>query len=93
MPAFAMTIHKSQDSEYPAFVILVHMLHYMMLKRNLLYTGITLGKQLVVLVGTSKAVAFAVQKADAVESCSALKMRLQGNAAKGTSATRIAGGI
>jgi exodeoxyribonuclease V alpha subunit len=79
MPAYAMTIHKSQGSEYPAVVIPVHTQHYMMLKRNLLYTGITRGKQLVVLVGTPKAVAIAVQRADAVERCSALKYRLQGN--------------
>jgi exodeoxyribonuclease V alpha subunit len=79
MPAYAITIHKSQGSEYPAVVIPVHTQHYMMLKRNLLYTGITRGKQLVVLVGTPKAFAIAVQRADAFERCSALKTRLQAN--------------
>jgi len=52
MPAYAMSIHKSQGSEFPALVIPVHTQHYMMLQRNLLYTGITRGKRLVVLVGT-----------------------------------------
>ena len=49
--AYATTIHKSQGSEYPAVVIPVVTQHYTMLQRNLLYTGMTRGKQLVVLVG------------------------------------------
>jgi exodeoxyribonuclease V alpha subunit len=63
VPAYATTIHKSQGSEYPAVVIPVLMQHYMMLQRNLLYTGVTRGKKLVVLVGQKKAVAMAVKKA------------------------------
>ena len=51
VPSYAMTIHKSQGSEFPAVVIPVHTQHYMMLQRNLIYTGITMGKRLVVLVG------------------------------------------
>ncbi len=51
MPAYAVTIHKSQGSEYPAVVIPVLTQHYAMLQRNLPYTGITRGKRLVVLVG------------------------------------------
>jgi len=62
MPAFAATIHKAQGSEYPAVVIPVLTQHYAMLQRNLLYTGITRGKRLVVLVGSRKAVAIAVRK-------------------------------
>ena len=62
-PAYATTIHKSQGSEYPAVVIPVLMQHYMMLQRNLLYTGVTRGKKLVVLVGQKKAVAMAVRNA------------------------------
>jgi exodeoxyribonuclease V alpha subunit len=54
------TIHKSQSSEYPAEVIPVMTQHYTMLQRNLLYTGVTRGKDLVVLVGKKKAVAIAV---------------------------------
>ena len=51
--AYATTIHKSQGSEYPCVVIPMAMQHYMLLERNLLYTGVTRGKQLVVLLGTT----------------------------------------
>jgi exodeoxyribonuclease V alpha subunit len=61
VPAYAVTIHKSQGSEYPAVVIPVMTQHYAMLQRNLLYTGVTRGKKLVVLVGQKKAVAIAVK--------------------------------
>ena len=61
VPAYAVTIHKSQGSEYPAVVIPVMTQHYTMLQRNLLYTGVTRGKRLVVLVGQKKAVAIAVK--------------------------------
>ena len=55
------TIHKSQGSEFPAVVIPVTTQHYMMLQRNLLYTGVTRGKRLVILLGQKKAVAIAVK--------------------------------
>ena len=58
---YATTIHKSQGSGYPVVVIPVSTQHYMMLKRNLIYTGITRGKQLVVLVGQKRALAMAVK--------------------------------
>ena len=61
VPAYAATIHKSQGSEYPAVIIPVMTQHYTMLQRNLLYTGVTRGKRLVVLVGQKKAVAIAVK--------------------------------
>ena len=61
VPAYAATIHKSQGSEYAAVVIPVLTQHYTMLQRNLLYTGVTRGKRLVVLVGQKKAVAIAVR--------------------------------
>lgn len=61
VPAYAVTIHKSQGSEYPAVVIPVMTQHYAMLQRNLIYTGVTRGKKLVVLVGQPKAVAIAVK--------------------------------
>jgi exodeoxyribonuclease V alpha subunit len=61
VPAYACTIHKSQGSEYPAVVIPLLMQHYTMLQRNLLYTAITRGKRLVVLVGQKKALAMAVK--------------------------------
>jgi exodeoxyribonuclease V alpha subunit len=59
--AYATTIHKSQGSEYPAVVIPLVTQHYAMLARNLLYTGITRGKRLVVLIGQRKALAIAVK--------------------------------
>ncbi|HLC21984.1 MAG TPA: ATP-binding domain-containing protein, partial [Candidatus Methylomirabilis sp.] len=59
--AYAVTVHKSQGSEYPAVIIPVHTAHFVMLQRNLLYTAITRGKALVVLVGTKKAIAIAVK--------------------------------
>ena len=58
VPAYATTIHKSQGSEYPAVVIPVAMQHWTMLARNLLYTGVTRGKRLVVLLGQRKALAW-----------------------------------
>jgi len=60
-PRGQATIHKSQGSEYPAVVIPVLTQHYPMLQRNLLYTGVTRGKRLVVLLGQKKAVAIAVR--------------------------------
>jgi exodeoxyribonuclease V alpha subunit len=61
VPAYAASIHKSQGSEYPAVVIPLMTQHYAMLQRNLLYTGVTRGKRLVVLVGQKKAVAIAIR--------------------------------
>ncbi len=59
--AYAITVHKSQGSEFPAVVMPLAMQHYLLLQRNLLYTGITRGKRLVVLVGQTKALALAVR--------------------------------
>jgi exodeoxyribonuclease V alpha subunit len=61
VPAYAATMHKSQGSEYPAAILPVLTQHYPMLQRNLLYTGLTRGKRLVVLVGQKKAIAIAVR--------------------------------
>jgi exodeoxyribonuclease V alpha subunit len=61
VPAYACTIHKSQGSEYPAVVIPLLTQHYAMLQRNLVYTGLTRGKRLVVLVGQKKALAMAAK--------------------------------
>jgi exodeoxyribonuclease V alpha subunit len=58
--AYAVSIHKAQGSQYPVVVIPVHTQHYMLLQRNLIYTGITRGQKLVVMVGTPKALAIAV---------------------------------
>jgi exodeoxyribonuclease V alpha subunit len=61
VPAFATTIHKSQGSEYPAVVIPLTTQHYTMLARNLVYTGVTRGKQLVIIIGQRKALGIAVR--------------------------------
>ncbi|MBS3788049.1 ATP-binding domain-containing protein [Candidatus Bipolaricaulota bacterium] len=64
--AYAVTIHKSQGSEYPVVVIPLLTQHYMMLQRNLLYTALTRAKELAVIIGTKKAVGIAVSN-DKVE--------------------------
>lgn len=63
VPAYACTIHKSQGSEYPAVVIVLHHQHHVMLQRNLLYTAITRGRRLVVIVGSRRALARAIHNA------------------------------
>jgi len=73
VPAYAATIHKSQGSEYPAIVIPVMTQHYPMLQRNLLYTGVTRGKKLVVLVGQKRAVAIAIRNSSGRRRWSKLK--------------------
>jgi exodeoxyribonuclease V alpha subunit len=77
MLAYAVTIHKSQGSEYPAVVIPLHTQHYTMLQRNLLYTGVTRGKRLVVVVGNRKALEMAVSRQDTSRRCTALCRRVQ----------------
>ncbi len=59
--AYAVTVHKSQGSEYPAVIIPIVTQHYMMLQRNLIYTAISRGKRLVVMVGSKRALAMAVK--------------------------------
>ena len=88
VPAYAATIHKSQGSEYPAVVIPVLTQHYAMLQRNLLYTGVTRGKRLVVLVGQRKAIAIAVRNVSGRRRWSKLKEwlgRVGGRARRGSS--------
>jgi len=75
--AYAITIHKSQGSEFPAVVLPLSMQHYLLLQRNLIYTGLTRGKQLVVLVGQKKALATAIRNDLAAERFSALYARLR----------------
>ena len=77
VPAYAATIHKSQGSEYPAVIIPVLTQHYAMLQRNLLYTGVTRGKRLVVMVGQKKAVAIAVRNVSGRRRWSKLAERLR----------------
>jgi exodeoxyribonuclease V alpha subunit len=85
--AYATTVHKSQGSEYPAVVIPVVTQHWPMLMRNLLYTGVTRGRKLVVLVGQMRALAVAVRGRQERRRCSKLKAWL---AADGTA--RVAEG-
>jgi exodeoxyribonuclease V alpha subunit len=75
--AYAATVHKSQGSEYPAVVVPIHTQHFVMLQRNLLYTAVTRGKRLVVLVGSRKALGIAVRNADVSLRCSGLAVRLE----------------
>ncbi|MCS6842831.1 MAG: ATP-dependent RecD-like DNA helicase [Caldilineales bacterium] len=75
--AFAMSVHKAQGSEFPAVVIPLLTQHYMMLQRNLLYTAVTRAKQLVVLVGTPRAVAIAVHNNRIASRYSGLAERLR----------------
>ena len=75
--AYAVSVHKSQGSEYPVVVMPVLTQHYMLLQRNLLYTGITRGKKLVVLVGTNKAVAIAIKNNKPQKRYTLLRERLQ----------------
>jgi exodeoxyribonuclease V alpha subunit len=75
-PAYATTIHKAQGSEYPAVVITLSTQHYLMLRRNLLYTGITRARKLVVLVGQRKALAIAVKDSRSERRWSKLRLWL-----------------
>ncbi|TDC75250.1 SF1B family DNA helicase RecD2 [Streptomyces hainanensis] len=76
--AYAVTIHRSQGSEYPCVVIPVTMSAWMMLERNLLYTAVTRAKKLVVLVGSRRALGQAVRSVSAGSRCTALDARLAG---------------
>jgi exodeoxyribonuclease V alpha subunit len=77
MLAYVLTIHKSQGSEYPCVIVPLHTQHYLMLRRNLLYTAVTRGKQLVVLVGSRKALEIAISREDTRARYTALRNRLQ----------------
>ena len=76
--AYATTIHKAQGSEYPAVVIPLHTQHYLMLQRNLLYTGITRAKERVVIVGTKRALGICIRNNQVMQRNSYLAERLQG---------------
>ena len=76
--AYAMTIHKSQGSEYPAVIVLMHTQHYVMLQRNLLYTAITRGRKLVLLMGVPYAIDRAIETNTVRERRTSLSERLRG---------------
>lgn len=75
-PAYAITIHKSQGSEFPCVIIPLAMAHFIMLERSLIYTAVTRGKKLVVIVGESKALGMAVRQAGARKRWTGLRERL-----------------
>ncbi len=75
--AFAVSVHKSQGSEYPCVVIPVVMQHYMMLQRNLLYTAVTRARKLAILVGTRRAIQIAVRNNAVAARHTALDWRLK----------------
>ena len=77
VPAYATTIHKSQGSEYPAVVLPIMNNHYVMLQRNLIYTGITRGRRLVVVVGQPSAIRRAVVTASKARRWSKLRERIR----------------
>ena len=75
--AYATTIHKAQGSEYPIVVMPVLMKHYVMLQRNLIYTGITRAKKICVLIGSTKALAYAIRNLTVSDRNTKLKERMQ----------------
>ena len=77
-PAYAITIHKSQGSEFPAVIIPVSTQHYVMLQRNLFYTAVTRGRKLVILTGDRRALEIAVKTAGGNKRWSGLCQRLTG---------------
>lgn len=82
--AYATTIHKAQGAEYPIVVMPVLMNHFAMLQRNLLYTGITRAKKILVMVGTKKALAYGVKNVTVTKRNTLLKERLDGLAGAGS---------
>ena len=78
VPAYAITIHRAQGSEYPAVVVPVLTEHFLMLRRNLLYTAVTRGRRLVVLIGAPRALQMAVEREDGSQRRSTLAARLRG---------------
>jgi exodeoxyribonuclease V alpha subunit len=75
--AYAVSVHKSQGSEYPCVVVPLLMSHYMLLERRLIYTAVTRARKLVVLVGSRKALAIAVKNAATRERFTGLRARLR----------------
>ena len=74
--AYAVSVHKSQGSEYPAVIIPILIQHYMLLQRNLIYTAVTRGKKLVILVGTRKALAIGIRNDKTLKRHTLLEKRL-----------------
>jgi len=77
--AYAISVHKSQGSEYPAVIIPILMQHYLLLQRNLIYTAVTRGRKLVVMVGTKKALSTGIKNDRVQKRHSRLRYRLSHN--------------
>lgn len=77
VPSYAITVHKSQGSEYPCVVMPIHTQHFVMLERNLLYTAVTRGKRLVILIGSRKAIGLAVRRVGTHHRITTLRSRLE----------------
>jgi exodeoxyribonuclease V alpha subunit len=75
--AYAVSVHKSQGSEYPAVIIPILTQHYVLLQRNLIYTGVTRGRRLVVMAGTQKALAIGVKNNRTEKRYTYLRYRLR----------------
>jgi exodeoxyribonuclease V alpha subunit len=74
--AYGITIHKSQGSEFPVVILPMSMQHYVMLQRNLIYTGLTRAKKLAIFIGSKKALAFAVKNNVSISRQTALAHRI-----------------
>jgi exodeoxyribonuclease V alpha subunit len=74
--AWSISIHKSQGSEYPVVILPLYMQHYLMLSRNLLYTGLTRAKKLAILIGSNKAIGLAVRQLKEQQRYTSLQERL-----------------
>ena len=79
VPAYAVSVHKSQGSEYPAVIVPIVTQHYILLQRNLIYTAVTRGRKLVVLVGSRKAMALGVKNDKTQRRYTRLRQRLMGS--------------
>ena len=86
--AYAVSVHKSQGSEYPVVVMPVHISHYMLLQRNLIYTGVTRAKKLVIIVGTKKALSIGIRNNKIQSRFTGLSRRLIENHRIGTDLNR-----
>ncbi|MHC5718037.1 MAG: ATP-binding domain-containing protein, partial [Nostoc sp.] len=75
--AWSVSIHKSQGSEYPVVILPLYTQHYMMLTRNLLYTGLTRAKKLAIIIGSKKAISMCVRSTKSQERYTRLQERLQ----------------
>ncbi|MDX2499730.1 MAG: ATP-binding domain-containing protein, partial [Deltaproteobacteria bacterium] len=76
VPAYAVSVHKSQGSEYPVVIVPIVIQHYILLQRNLIYTAVTRGKKLVIIVGTRKALTIGINNNKTLQRYTRLRFRL-----------------